>query len=83
MVTSVKHNGPEVAVVPGQDPRVAARCHSHHGEVGQIDSCVNVSVGKIESERQLIVVGGFEPVDTIEQRPSEGNGGTGMPAGAK
>ncbi len=51
MVALAQHNGAEVAVIPRQDPGATDRSHSHDGEVGQIDSGVNVSVGKIESER--------------------------------
>lgn len=73
MVALVEHDGPEVLVVPRQDPGIADRSHGHHREVGQVDPGVGVSLGEIESEPQFGVCWRFESVDSIEQCASEGD----------
>jgi hypothetical protein len=75
VVILAEHDGTEVPVVPSQDPGTADRSHRHDGEVGQVDSGVGVSVGKIEGEPQLGVGGCVESVNALKQGAAESNGG--------
>ena len=71
MVVFAEHHGTEVPVVPRQDPGIADGSHRHDGQVGQVDSRVDVAVGEVEGEPQFGVRRGVEPVDTVEEGASE------------
>lgn len=71
MVVLAEHDGTEVPVVPRQDPGIADRSHRHHGEVEQVDSGFDVSVGEIQRKPQFGVGGCVESVNALEQGATE------------
>ncbi len=83
MVVLAKYDGTEVPVIPSQDPGIADRSHRHHGEVGQVDPGVDVSVGEIERKPQFSVGGCVESVNALEQGAAEGDRRRGVASSTK